>query len=82
MYQDDEVARAGRASSLIDEIARLEHQKVTHTATEQRLEAAKRELATLQAPTPARTRAPGLLAHVIVFGATAGTAYLGYTLLL
>lgn len=81
MYQDDDVARAGRASALIDEIARLEHEKITHTVTEQRLETAKRELATLQIQTPVRPRGPGLLAHLVVFSGTAGAAYLGYTLL-
>ena len=83
MYKDDDVAHAGRANSLIDEIAELERQKVTQAATDQRLEAAKRELASLQAPPPAaRPRGPGAIAHLIVFSATAGVAYLGYTLLM
>jgi small neutral amino acid transporter SnatA (MarC family) len=83
MYKDDDVAHADRANSLIDEIAELERQKVTQMATDQRLEAAKRELASLQA-TPAPVpppRGPGMIAHLIVFSATAGAAYLGYTLL-
>jgi len=81
-YRDDDVARAGRASSLIDEIAKLEHQKVTHAATEQRLEEAKRELSTLQAHAPAPPRGPGAAAHLLVFGAAACVSYLGYTLLI
>jgi cytochrome c-type biogenesis protein CcmH/NrfG len=83
MYRDDDVARAGRANSLIDEIAELERQRVQHATTDQRLEAARRELAALQPPVPdAPTRTPGLIAHLVVFGATAGVAYLGYTLLI
>jgi hypothetical protein len=84
MYRDDDAARAARASALIDEIAELERQKLQQATTEQRLDAAKRELSTLQSPTPApvRDKPPGLLAHVLVFGATAGAAYLGYTLLI
>jgi len=81
-YRDDDGARAGRANSLIDEIAKLEHQKVAHAATEQRLEEARRELSTLQAHAPAAPRGPGALAHLLVFGATAGAAFLGYTLLI
>lgn len=83
MYKDDDVAHAGRAHSLIDEIAELERQKVTQAATDQRLEAAKRELASLQAQPPvASPRGPGAIAHLVVFSATAGAAYLGYTLLM
>jgi hypothetical protein len=81
-YRDDAAARAARASSLIDEIAGLEHAKVAHAATDQRLEAARRELATLQPPSPVAPRGPGVIAHVGVFAATAGVAYLGYGLLL
>lgn len=84
MYRDDDAARAARASALIDEIAELERQKLQQATTDQRLDAAKRELSTLQAPAPApaREKPPGLFAHVLVFGATAGAAYLGYTLLI
>ncbi len=81
-YRDDD-GHAARANALIDEIAELERQKVTQATTEQRLEAAKRELATLQVqPTPVPTRGPGVLAHVLVFGATASAAYVGYLLLI
>ncbi|HVK82825.1 MAG TPA: hypothetical protein VM513_01900 [Kofleriaceae bacterium] len=84
MYRDDDAARAARASALIDEIAELERQKLQQATMEQRLDAAKRELSTLHgpAPAPAREKPPSLLAHVLVFGATAGAAYLGYTLLI
>lgn len=81
-YRDDDAARAGRANSLIDEIAELERQKVSQAATEQRLEEARRELSTLQAHAPATPGGPGAIAHLLVFGATAGAAYLGYTLLI
>jgi hypothetical protein len=83
MYRDDEAAHANRANALIDEIAELERQKITQAQTEQRLEAAKRELAALQV-TPAAAappKPPGLLVHLFVFSATATAAYLGYTLL-
>ncbi|MBA3455412.1 MAG: hypothetical protein H0T42_20130 [Deltaproteobacteria bacterium] len=83
MYKDDGVARAERASSLIDEIAKLEHQKVTQAATDQRLEEARRELSTLQAPPPLpASTSPGAIAHLLVFGVTASAAYLGYMLLI
>jgi hypothetical protein len=85
MYRDDEKARVERAGSLIDEIGELERQKVTHAATDQRLDEARRELSTLQAHTPS-PRAPekraGVITHALVFGITAGAAYLGYTLLI
>lgn len=85
MYKDDDVAHAERANALIDEIAKLEHDKVTQAATDQRLEAAKRELAALQAPPPVATpvppKGPGAVAHLLVFGVTATVAFLGYTLL-
>ena len=83
MYRDDDKAHAERANVLIDEIAELERQKVAQAQTEQRLEAAKRELASMQiTPTaPAPTKPPGLLLHLFVFSATATAAYLGYTLL-
>lgn len=83
MYRDDDAAHAERANALIDEIAELERQKVAATQTEQRLEAAKRELAALQV-TPGdapRDKPAGLLVHMFVFSATATAAYLGYTLL-
>jgi hypothetical protein len=84
-YRSDDAAHAERASSLIDEIARLEHEKLGHAATDQRLLAARRELAALQTlqTQPAAVRGgPGVIAHVLVFAATAGTAYIGYTLLI
>ena len=84
MYRDDDVARAQRASTLIDEIAELEHKKVNHAATEQRLDDARRELAELQVQLPVAppTKPPGAFVHLVVFGVTAGAAYLGYTLLI
>lgn len=83
MYKDDQAARGQRASDLIDEIAELERKKVEAANTEARLEAARRELSTLQAHAPARERdkRPGVIAHVLVFGASASAAFLGYTLL-
>jgi hypothetical protein len=81
MYKDDDIARAQRADSLIDEIAALERQKVAQAATDERLESARRELSTLQSHAPTAPRGPGAIAHLIVFGATAAAAYLGYTLL-
>jgi hypothetical protein len=81
MYREDEVAHGARADALISEIAELERQKVARIGLDQRLEAARLELATLQvAPAPA-ARPPGLVTHVIVFGAAAGTMFLGYSLL-
>lgn len=81
-YRDDTAARAEHANALIDEIARLEREKLGHAATEQRLEEARRELAGLQVqPHAPPHRMPGLFAHVAVFAATATVAYLGYTLL-
>lgn len=82
MYKDDDVAHADRANSLIDEIAELERQKVTQAASDHRLEAAKRELASLQSKAPTAPRGPGAIAHLVVFSVTAGAAYLGYTLLM
>ena len=82
MYRDDDQARAERAGALIDEIAELERAKLAKAATEQRLEAAKRELLELQAPPslgpPER---PGLAMHIAVFGATAVATFVGYTLM-
>jgi hypothetical protein len=84
MYRDDDTARAARASSLIDEIAELERKKLEQATTEQRLDAARRELAALQVTpsSPPPEKPPGLGTHLLVFGATAGAAYLGYTLLI
>lgn len=83
IYRDDGAARAEHANALIDEIARLERQKVGLAATEQRLEEVRRALAALQlAPAPAPDRPPGLVTHLAVFAATAATAYLGYALLI
>jgi hypothetical protein len=79
-YRDDDAAHAARASDLIDEIARLEHERVTQVSRDQRLEAAKRELATLQPAADRSSRGPGVVAHVVVFVATASTAYAGYAL--
>ena len=83
MYRDDDAAHAQRASSLIDEIAELERQKLAQSQTAQRLDAAKRELAALQvSPGSAPPdKPPGVLVHLFVFSATATLAYLGYTLL-
>ncbi len=84
MYRDDDSARAKRASSLIDEIAELERRKVSHAETDRRLDEARSELSTLQAHTPrpaSRERRPGVITHILVFGATATCAYLGFTLL-
>jgi len=82
MYRDDDAARAERASSLIDEIAALEHQKVTLAQAQQRLEAARCELAALQPQPPAAPTGPGAITHLLVFGATASAAYIGYMLLI
>ena len=84
MYRDDEVAHVARASSLIDEIAELERQKLAQAANDLRLEAAKRELAALhvQVPSvPIPERTPGWLAHMVVFATSMSLAYAGYTLL-
>ena len=82
-YRDDSAARNERATQLIDEIAQLEKQKLAATAADAKIEDAKRELAGLSvalplAPPEAR---PGLVAHLLVFGATAAATCLGYTLL-
>lgn len=86
-YRDDGDARTLRADALITEIADLERKKVAQAAAEARLAAARQELADLHAPValppppapPVRT--PGLLAHTLVFTATAALAFAGYTLL-
>lgn len=88
-YRDDDAARDERANTLIDEIARLERDKVAAAAAERRLEEAKRELATLRVPEtaaviaqPAEPEPPSPLAHVLAFCAAAGAAFAGYSLLL
>jgi len=81
MYRDDDAARAEQARVLIDEIARLEHQQVTRCAADQRLDAARAELSSLQPRAPAAPTRHGALAHLVVFAATAGIGYLGYSLL-
>lgn len=82
MYRDDDVARGARADALISEIADLERRKVARAEQDQRLEAARLELASLQAPPEvAEARPPGVFVHVAVFAAAAVTTFLGYTLL-
>jgi hypothetical protein len=84
MYRDDDIARAERASALIDEIADLERQRVTRAALDHRLEAARRELRELQPaapPAPDPETHPSLATHLLVFAATAAAAFLGYGLL-
>ena len=81
MYRDDDTARTERANALIDEIAELERQKVINAVTDHRLETAKRELSALQSHSPAAPQdPPGLTIHLLVFGATAAAAFVGYTL--
>lgn len=84
MYRDDDAARANRATSLIDEIAALERQKVAHAATEQRLTDARRELAALQV-TPASAPVPrsgaSLQTHLLVFAISAASTFAAYVLL-
>ena len=80
MYRDDDAARIERANALIDEIGKLEREKVAHAATDQRLEAARHELRALQAN--AQSRPVGLGTHLLVFAATAGVSFTAYTLLL
>lgn len=88
-YRDDDLARDERANALIDEIAKLEREKIAAAAGERRLDEAKRELATLQLtsaavtvapPAPAEPEPPSLAAHVLAFCGAAGAAFLGYTL--
>lgn len=87
-YRADDDARALRADALIDEIADLERQRLARVAADERLAAARQELADLQGP-PAATaatgaraeRPPGVIAHVLAFVAAAAIAFAGYTLL-
>jgi cytochrome c-type biogenesis protein CcmH/NrfG len=89
MYRDDDKARDERANALIDEIARLEREKVAAAAGERRLEEARKELETLRLPSTSTSasvaepapRPPSLATHVLVFCATAGAAFAGYSLL-
>lgn len=82
MYRDDDAARGARADALIGEIAELERQKVARVELDQRLEAARGELATLQvAPPPPPERAPGVLVHLGVFALAAAVTFAGYSLL-
>lgn len=83
-YRDDTAARNERATQLIDEIAELEKQKLAAAAADARIEDAKRQLAQLSVSLPATAPPeprPGLVAHLLVFGATAAATCLGYTLL-
>lgn len=87
-YRDDEAARDERARALIDEIAKLERDQIEASAAERRLDDARRELATLRGPAAPLTaavaeapRPPSLATHVLVFCATAGAAFAGYSLL-
>ena len=87
-YRDDEAARTERASQLIDQIAQLEKQKLSSSRSaavaDSKIDEAKRELAQLHVTlpgAPALEPRPGLVAHLLVFGATAAATCLGYTLL-
>jgi hypothetical protein len=81
MYRDDDTARTQRAIALIDEIAELERQKLVNAAIEQRLETARCELSALHSHAAAvPPQAPGLVTHVLVFGAAAAAAFVAYTL--
>lgn len=82
MYRDDDSARAERAIALIDEIAELERQKVIHAASDRRLEMARRELSALQSQPLGGSPQPGLITHLLVFGAAAVAAFVVYTLVL
>jgi len=85
MYRDDDEARAERAKLLIDEIAGLEREKLSHAAAARRLDDAKRELAALQpapiAPAESAPKPPGIVTHVVVFCVAACATFAGYTLL-
>ncbi len=82
-YRDDSAARTERATQLIDEIAQLEKQKLVAAMADSRIEDVKRELAQLHVTLPAAPLEPrpGLVVHLLVFGATAAATCLGYTLL-
>lgn len=84
MYRDDDTARDERARALVDEIAKLERDKIAAAAAERRLEDARRELTALSVLKPvaeAEPRPPGLAAHAAVFAVAACATALGYTLL-
>lgn len=82
MYRDDDAARGARADALISEIADLERRKVARAEQDERLAAARLELASLQAPPSAPApRSPGVLVHALVFAAAAGASFVGYSLL-
>jgi hypothetical protein len=87
-YRADDDARSARADALITEIGDLERQKVAQAQADERLAAARRELADLQGPAEAVTlprapaeRAPGVVAHALAFVAAAAMAFTAYTLL-
>jgi hypothetical protein len=80
MYRNDEEARAARASLLIDEIAKLEREKLAHAAAERRLDEARDELATLQPVSDAQSAPPGIAAHAIVGVVAAFATFAAYTL--
>lgn len=82
MYRDDDSARTERSIALINEIAELEREKLARAALDDRLDAARRELCALQPQSTARPRDPGLVTHLLVFGAAAAVAFLAYTLAL
>lgn len=82
MYKDDEPARDARSHALITEIAELERERVGRLEQDQRLETARRELASLQqGPGPVEDKPPGLVMHLVVFAVTAAASFVGYTLL-
>jgi len=81
MYRDDDAAHTERAIALVDEIARLERQKIASAAADRRLEAARRELSALQPHAPAGlAEPPGLITHLLVFSTAAAAAFIGYAL--
>ena len=81
MYRDDDSARTERSIALINEIAELERQKLASSALDDRLDAARRELCALQSQSTSKPQDPGLISHIVVFGAAAAAAFLGYTLM-
>jgi hypothetical protein len=85
-YRDDDAARTERATQLIDDIAQLERQKLAAAKVEAQLDAAKAELASMQATStvalPAsEDKTPPIVTHVLVFAGTAAVTFFGYTLL-